>query len=321
VSVVVPCLNRARFIVPTIDSILQQDYPNVECIVIDGGSTDGTIEILRSYESKIKWISEPDNGHADAINKGWKISRGEILAWLNADDCYVVPDAISKAVGYLRNHPEVDVVYGCVVTISLDGEVISDIREPRSWDLVFAVKYCDHIIPQPAAFVRRPILEKANWLDPSFRYGKDHELWLRIGLVGTIKYFPALLAYERALPGLSQHTETSESKVRLTRKFFCNPNLPPPFDSKRFRRRAMSNAYLAGSSYAWPGRHLRTFATYLVWAISTDPFNLLHVVARALWVISVSLLAPRLPRKLKTRLKGIMPARQDGSARSLNKED
>ena len=86
VSVVIPCLNRADFLIPTLESVLQQDYPNIECIVMDGGSTDGTTDILCRYDGRIEWKSQPDRGPSDAINKGWWLLGGEILAWLNADD-------------------------------------------------------------------------------------------------------------------------------------------------------------------------------------------------------------------------------------------
>lgn len=279
VSVVIPCLNRAHFLVPTIESVLQQDYPHIECIVVDGGSTDGTLEILRRYEGRIKWVSEPDSGHADAINKGWRMSRGEILAWLNADDCYVLPDAVGQAVTYLRENPDVDVVYGDYATIDQNGKLISSVIRPREWDLRYAVLYCDYIIPQPSSFIRRHILQKVNWLDPEFRYGKDHELWLRIGLIGTIKYVPFLFTYARNCPGLSQRIDVSESKVRLTKKFFRNPNLPPPFNSKHFQRCALSNSYLVGSVYALDGKHLKITLEYFLKALIADPLNLPHVVA------------------------------------------
>lgn len=274
VSVVIPCLNRAHYIVPTLESVLQQDYPQIECIVVDGGSTDGTIEILRQYGKRIKWISEPDKGHADAINKGWWMSEGEILAWLNADDLYVVPDAISKAVAYLQQNPQVDVVYGDSSPIAENGEVISGVIKPLEWDLTKAVKYCQYIIPQAASFMRRSILEKVGWLDAEFVNGKDHELWLRIGMAGMIKYAPFHIAFVRKGQGLSQRLDMGAAKVRLTEKFFLQPDLPAPFNSPQFKRRAMSNSFLVGGIYIWGGtKQIRPTVQYMIRAFMVDPLN------------------------------------------------
>lgn len=274
VSVVVPCLNRAPLLVQTLESILQQDYPHLECIVIDGGSTDGTIEILKSYGDALSWVSEPDDGHADAINKGWHMSNGDVLAWLNADDLYVVPDAISKAMSYLRANPHVDVIYGDYARVSEDGETISDIIKPLPWDLVYAVKYCHYIIPQPASFIRRSILAEVDWLDQKFRNGKDHELWLRIGLVGTIEYVNIHMAYARMSPGLSQQVSMGKAKVDLTKKFFHQPNLPAPFDSTKFQKRALSNAYVVGGLYILDGTgDISPTLNFLLKAIAVDPMN------------------------------------------------
>lgn len=305
VTVVVPCLNRAHFLIPTVESILQQDYPNIECIVVDGGSSDGTIEILKSYMNRIKWVSEPDNGHADAINKGWNMSKGEFLAWLNADDCYVIPDAVRKVVDHLQNNPEVDVVYGDCALINEDGKIVSDIIKSRKWDLAYAVKYCYFTIPQAASFMRRSILEKVNWLDPQFHYGKDHELWLRIGLVGKIQYIPIHLAYVRNCIGLSQHgISVSESKVNLTKKFFTITDLPMPLGSRSFQRRALSNAYLLGSLYAWDGgRCTRRMISYVFRSIITDIFNLPYIVSRFTFHMSISILSDLLPYTFKRDLK------------------
>lgn len=273
VSVVIPCLNRAHFLVPTIESVLQQDYPHIECIVVDAGSTDGTIEILRCYEGRIKWVSEPDEGHADAINKGWRMSSGEILAWLNADDVWVVPDAVSQAVAYLQAHPEVDVVYGDCGRIDVDGNVVG-MSYLHEWDLEYAVEYCDHCIPQPASFIRRRIVEQVNWLDVNFISKKDHELWLRIGLAGNIRRIPVLLAHARACPGyMAERGDiTAAACVALTKKFFALPNVPESIKSKR--KRAISNAYLHGMDYAWrDGRHWPLFWAYMLRAILMDISN------------------------------------------------
>src|SRR5215210_8083908 len=104
VSIITPSLNQAAFIEAAIESVLAQDYPNIEYLVIDGGSTDGTLDILRRYEGRLTWISEPDAGQSDAINKGWCRSQGHIVAWLNSDDIYY-PGAIRQAVAGLRSDP------------------------------------------------------------------------------------------------------------------------------------------------------------------------------------------------------------------------
>lgn len=313
VSVVVPCLNRADFLISTLDSILSQDYAQVECIVVDGGSTDGTLDILHSYGDHIRWVSEPDGGHADAINKGWQMSRGEILAWLNADDLYVTPAAISQAVYHFNQNPHADVIFGDCARMSETGDVISNVLTPRPWDLTYAVKYCYFTIAQPTAFIKRDILEKVGWLDPNLR-NLDMDLWLRIGLRGKIQYVPAFLAYLRDIPGLSQHPDRGKSSVQIIRKFFTQPNLSPPFTDPAFQRRALSNAYLIASTYdlySWRalvrynqrnfyGQHpyLKFSLTYLGQALKTDPSNLFHITTRTL----INLIFVSLPAQLQLKV-------------------
>ena len=112
VSVIVPSFNQAEFIKDTITSILVQDYDNIEVLVIDGGSNDGTVDILKEYGDSIKWISEPDNGQGDAINKGLQISKGEIIGWLNSDDFYIYRNVVRTVVDYFKNDSSIDILYG-----------------------------------------------------------------------------------------------------------------------------------------------------------------------------------------------------------------
>jgi glycosyltransferase involved in cell wall biosynthesis len=288
ISVVIPCLNRAQFLVPTIESVLQQDYPNIECIVVDGGSTDDTVEILKGYGDRIRWISEPDEGHADAINKGWYMSKGEILAWLNADDMWVVPHAASQAVAYLQAHPEVDVVYGDCEAIDIEGNFLA-MSYRREWDLEHAVEYCDYCIPQPTSFIHRRVLEKVGWLDTSFISKKDHELWLRIGLVGTIRYIPVLLARERIGPGyLAQRGDiTAAACVALTKKFFTLPNVSESLRAKK--QRALSNSYLEGMKWAFEcGRYWQVIFSHALRAALVDPTNARNAFDRLKYYLAFS---------------------------------
>lgn len=302
VSVIIPSLNRGRYIAETIDSILGQDYPNVECIVIDGVSGDNTVEILHKYDGRIGWVQKPDKGHADAINKGWLMAKGEILTWLNADDCYAAPGAVSKAVKYFQNDHDVDVIYGDYAVISEKGEVISGILKPRGWSLESAVKYCFCTITQPASFMRRPILEKVNWLDAELGNNIDIDLWLRIGLVGKIKYVPDFFAYKRDCTGKTEDRNMSVATVNVMEKFFQNKNIPAYFKTKKFKNRAMSNAYLVGSNFALLKPYYKEFISYLVRSIAVDPLNLPRIAAKTLrTVFSVAF-----PKKLKTAIKKAM---------------
>ncbi|HEV8353895.1 MAG TPA: glycosyltransferase family 2 protein [bacterium] len=279
---VVPCLNRAGYLAQTIDSILAQDYQHLECVVVDGGSTDGSVDLLRSYGESVRWVSEPDRGHADAINKGWQMSRGTILAWLNADDVYVAVDAVSQIVTYLNEHPDVGAVYGDYVELDAGGAVISERIQPLPWDLTYAVAYCDHIIPQASSFMRRSILERVGWLDPEFRYCKDHELWLRLGLAGVVVHVPILVAGVRVMPGISQHLETSWAKVALTEKFLSRGDLPEPLSLRRFRQRALSNAWLVGGFYALNNGFTRAALAFFGRAVAADVGNLPYITFRLL---------------------------------------
>src|SRR5437016_2863998 len=175
VSVVTPSFNQEEYIEATIRSVLGQDYPAIEYIVVDGGSGDSTIEILKRYQGKLTWTSEKDAGQADAINKGFARARGEIVAWLNSDDTYE-PGAISAAVGYLRAHPDVAMVYGEANFIDAAGKFIGRCAHVEEFDAGRLVNYSDFIV-QPASFFRRSALEAVGGLDPSLHYAMDYDLW------------------------------------------------------------------------------------------------------------------------------------------------
>lgn len=290
VSVVIPTLNRAAYLRETIESVLGQDYERLECIVIDGGSTDGSLEILEDYDGRIEWLSEPDEGHADAINKGWSMASGEVLAWLNADDRYLVPDGVGRGVRCLTASGSADVVYGDYRIIDGSAEILRARVRPPRWDLKRAVEYCDYTIPQPTSFIRRRILEKVDYLDQDFGNGKDHDLWLRIGLEGSIKYCPELIAEERDVPGLSETESMAEAKIRVTEKFLARSDLPAEFRGGRFRRRALSNSYFEAAKYVWTG-DTPSWKTgvYIGKAFLCDPTNAFNLVGRMVRLAGIML--------------------------------
>lgn len=180
VSIVTPSLNQAAFIETTIASVESQDYPNVEHIVIDGGSSDGTIAVLKKHPH-LDWLSEPDGGQSSAINKGFRRVRGEIIGWLNSDDVYNA-GAIREAVAYLVTHPETALVYGDYQEIDSNGAVI-DIVRVREFDLEYELNVAN-IIPQPSVFFRRSILDTVGFLSESYHYSFDVEYWIRIARAG-----------------------------------------------------------------------------------------------------------------------------------------
>ena len=182
VSIVTPSYNQSGFLEETMRSVLHQDYPNIEDLVIDGGSTDGSLEIIRKYEDRLAyWVSEPDKGQADAINKGWTRCRGDIIAFLNSDD-YYLPGAVSNVVRAFQRNPDVDFVCGQAQWVSEQGAYLqtTDFRVDGSdtWELFDL--YRQTSVPQPAAFVRRRVLDKIGMLDPSFHFGLDGEFYLRV---------------------------------------------------------------------------------------------------------------------------------------------
>ena len=183
VSIVTPSFNQSAYLEQTIRSVLEQDYSNVEYIVIDGASTDGSVDIIKKYSSRLAyWVSEKDSGQADAINKGLRHAKGEIVAWLNSDD-YYLPHAIKSAVAALEANPQAMMVYGNMLAVNQTGQTINQLRYRP---LTLEDLLCFQIIGQPAVFMRSVAFEKAGGLDLDFHFMLDHQLWLKIAAQGPM---------------------------------------------------------------------------------------------------------------------------------------
>ena len=192
VSIVTPSYNQGGFLDETMRSVLEQDYPNIEYLVVDGGSTDDSLEIIQRYVGRLAWwVYEPDRGQTDAINKGFARARGEILAWLNSDDTYQ-PHAISEAASFLREHPEVGMVYGDANLVDEAGAIIGKFPA-RQTDYRRLRRGYVHI-PQQAAFFRADLWRQVGPLDPTFYFAMDYDLWVRLARLAPLHYHPRLWA-------------------------------------------------------------------------------------------------------------------------------
>jgi len=192
ISIITPSYNQGRFIEETIRSVIEQDYPRIEYIIIDGGSSDETLSVIRRYESKIAWwVSERDQGQTDAINKGFARAAGDILAWINSDDTYL-PGALRSAAQFLHDHPDVGMVYGDANLVDEYGNLFG--RFPaRQTDYQRLRRGSVHI-PQQSSFFRAMLWRKVGPLDPSFYFAMDYDLWVRLARISRLAYTPQVWA-------------------------------------------------------------------------------------------------------------------------------
>lgn len=188
VSIVTPSFNQAAYIETTMRSVLEQDYPSIEYMIVDGGSRDGTPEIIQRYANRLAWwVSESDHGQTDALNKGFAKASGDVLAWINSDDTYE-PGAVSAAVDYLEKHPEVGMVYADTNFIDEHGHRIG--RFPAAQTDYRRLRRGYVHIPQQASFFRADLWRQVGPLDPDFFFAMDYDLWVRLAKLTTFAYLP-----------------------------------------------------------------------------------------------------------------------------------
>jgi glycosyltransferase involved in cell wall biosynthesis len=198
ISVITPSYNQGEFIEETIKSVLAQDYPGLEYIVMDACSTDSTVDVLRKYEGRLKWISRKDAGQADALRKGFgEFAAGDVLAWLNSDDLYA-PGAIKLAMEFFEKNPAVDMLYGRAGYVDRLGRPIGEYPTER-FDLQRLASF--NFICQPSVFFRRRAYEGAGGIDSSLSYAMDYDLWIRVAKKYKVAYLDKTLSSYRLHEG------------------------------------------------------------------------------------------------------------------------
>ena len=256
VSLVTPSFNQGQFLEDTILSVLNQGYPDLEYMLIDGGSTDGTPEVIRRYADRLAyWESTPDRGQSEAINKGWRRATGKYLWWLNSDDL-LMPGSLVAAVRFLETHPGVDLVYGDVVRVDAAGRWM-DYYPYRDFDFGgFVLRGYD--LAQPGSLMRRNVVQRIGILDEGLHFLMDLDYWRRLAIAGgRIVHLPEPLALFRTYDEAKTHAGSPvavRERYLLNERLFADPNLPGELRAEEARvtsgmHLACSRVYMLSGDY------------------------------------------------------------------------
>jgi len=253
VSIVTPSYNQGKYLEQTIQSVLGQDYARIEYIVVDGTSTDNSIEIIKKHADRLAgWVSEKDSGQGEAINKGLARAQGDIVAWLNSDD-YYLPGTISAAVKVFEENPDVVMVYGDMLAVDEHGQTINVLKYKQ---LSFQDLLCFQIIGQPSVFFRREVLEQTGELDTTFHFLLDHHLWIRIAQQGRILHVPRLWSaarYHAEAKNRAKAAEFGREAFRILDWAKSQPGLAEAVSGVREARRARASAHRVDARYLLDG--------------------------------------------------------------------
>ena len=228
VSILTPSFNQARWLPDNLRSVAGQSDPNIEHVVMDGGSTDASVDILERAGERVVWRSGPDSGQSDAINKAFRASSGDIIGWLNSDDAYFTRDVVARVVAIFDNQPEVGLVYGHAARVDADGRVLYVLWVPSAVTRLLARGY--NPVRQPAVFVRRSALGREVLVDPDFDYMMDRELWLHLSRRTRFHRLDRILAVDRhhALRKSWARRDLRVSDRKLLLERYSIPENAPP---------------------------------------------------------------------------------------------
>lgn len=275
VTIITPAYNRASYLDETIQSVLGQDYPNLEYIVLDDGSTDNTREVMAGYDGRIRWESHANMGETRTVNKGFSMANGEIIGVVNSDDP-LLPGAITALVSRLMSDPELLVVYPDWDYIDKDGKFIEHVNTPEySYMKMLRNFQC---VPSVGTLFRRKVVEMTGGRDENFRYVADLDFWLRAGMRGPFARLPKTLATFRVHPDSASvnqmGTRMSDEHLLLVNKIYSMPEMPPEAFSFKIRRGAYSNAYCSAAVNCGEGMK-RLVLRYLLTSLYYAPWNYL----------------------------------------------
>ncbi len=271
VTIVTATYGHEKYLRTAIDSVLNQDYPNIEYIVINDGSPDGTEEILKSYGNRFYWETQKNMGEVPTLNRAITMARGNLIGKLSSDD-YLYPTCVSEVVNKFVNDPELLVVYTDFDIVDENSSLLRTIVKP-DFDDIRAVR--DHLcLPGPGTLFRKEIFEKMGGFYTGFRILFDMDFWWRAGLHGKIAHISATLSAFRDHAGSQSNTRGARmatETLQCVERFYAIPNLPQRF--LKVRRQAFSNAYYAAAMQALPAKDISACKKYLSRSFAFSPWN------------------------------------------------